>query len=298
MGGTTVAATESGSPTAGWGADEWFIQHRKTNEFVRYRNPESIRELAARLRRHHITDAFPHLCPADSTGKIPAVDAAQVERFLDAFVDFRVMPWVGGPNGNDVRLNDEKWRARFVSDIRALLSAHPRLAGVQVNVEPLPSGDTNLLKLLDEIRVALPGGKVLSIAAYPPPTRWHRFPEVHWEELYFRQVARRCDQMVVMTYDAAQRIPKTYQKLMADWTEEILVWSQGKEILVGVPTYADANVDYHDPKVENLTNALLGIHRGLSRSTIPASYRGVAIYCEWEMDDGEWRYLVEHFLKQ
>src|SRR5436190_23849865 len=57
----------------GWlGADEWFLEYRKTNEFVRYRNPERIRELAAKLRKHHVTDIFPHLCPADSTGKIPA----------------------------------------------------------------------------------------------------------------------------------------------------------------------------------------------------------------------------------
>ncbi len=282
----------------GWlGADQWFIQYRKTNEFVRYRNPERIREMAAKLRRHHITDVFPHLCPADSTGRIPAVDAAQVERFLDAFTGFRVLPWIGGPNGGDVRLDDEKWRAQFVSDARGLLSAHPRLAGVQVNVEPLPSGDTNFLKLLAEIRAALPAGKLLSIAAYPPPTAWHCFPEVHWEETYFRAVARRSDQMAVMAYDAGQSIPKTYQKLMADWTEEILTWSEGKELLVGVPTYADANVGYHDPRVENLTNALLGIHRGLSRRLVPENYRGVAIYCEWEMDDVEWRYWADHFLK-
>ena len=117
----------------GWlGADEWFIQHRKTNEFIRYRNPERIHELAAKFRRRHITDIFPHLCPADSTGRIPAVDAVQVERFLDAFAGFRVLPWIGGPNGNDVRLDDEKWRAQFVSGVRTLLSAHPRLAGVSV----------------------------------------------------------------------------------------------------------------------------------------------------------------------
>jgi hypothetical protein len=283
----------------GWlGADQWFIQYRKTNEFVRYRDPERIRELAAKFRRHHITDVFPHLCPADSTGKVPAVNAVQVERFLDEFTGFRVLPWLGGPNGNDVRLDDEKWRAQFVSDVRALLSTHPRLAGVQVNVEPLPSGDTNFLKLLTELRAALPAGKLLSIAAYPPPTVWHRFPEVHWEEAYFREVARHSDQMAVMAYDAGQNIPKTYQKLMADWTEEILAWSEGKEVLIGVPTYADADVAYHDPRVENLINALLGIHRGLSRRAVPLNYRGVAIYCEWEMDDGEWHHFTERFLKR
>jgi hypothetical protein len=91
-----------------------------------------------------------------------------------------------------------------------------------------------------------------------------------------------------MMYDAGQSIPKTYQKLMADWTVEVLTWSEGKQVLLGVPTYGDAGVGYHDPKVENLTNALLGIHRGLSRTAAPANYQGVAIYCDWETLDAEW----------
>jgi len=282
----------------GWlGADQWFTEHRKTNEFVRYRDPERVRELAAKLRSHHVTDVFPHLCPADSKGGLPPVDGHQVERFLDAFAGFRVLPWIGGPNGQ-VRLEDPRWRAKFTADIRDLLSAHPRLAGVQVNIEPLRSGDADFLKLLEEIRMGLPPGKILAVAAYPPPTRWHQYPDVHWDEPYFREVARRSDQLAVMTYDAGQRISKTYQKLMADWTEEILAWSEGKEILLGVPTYDDAGVGYHDPKVENLATALLGIHRGLSRQPVPSNYRGVALYCEWEMDATEWEYFREHFSSQ
>jgi hypothetical protein len=273
----------------GWlGGDDWFITTRKTNEFARYRSPVSIQALGEKLRRHHITDVFPHLCPVEPTGQLPAVSAQQVERFLDAMEGFRVLPWIGGPNGAIVRLNDPRWRSNFVGSARTLLAQHPRLAGVQVNIEPLTSGDPDFLLLLDE----------LSVAAYPPPTRWHPFPDVHWDEAYFRAIARRCDQFAVMMYDAAQRIPKTYQRLMADWTVEVLNWSQGTPVLLGVPTYDDAGLDYHDPKVENLTNGLLGIHRGLSRRPRPTNYQGVAIYCEWEMSDSEWEYFSDHFLKR
>jgi hypothetical protein len=85
---------------------------------------------------------------------------------------------------------------------------------------------------------------------------------------------------------------------MADWTEEVLAWSEGKDVLLGVPTYDDAGVGYHDPKVENMRNAILGIHRGLSRRSIPTNYQGVAIYCEWETSEGEWRWFKDHFLHQ
>jgi hypothetical protein len=205
---------------------------------------------------------------------------------------------IGGPNGSSALIHKPQWRAAFIANVRQLIAEHPRLAGVQVNIEPLTSGDRNFLLLLEELRAALPPDTLLSVAAYPPPTWWHPFEDVHWEEEYFREVARRSDQLAVMMYDAAQRIPKTYQRLMADWTQEVLEWSEGKSVLLGVPTYDDAGVEYHDPRVENITNALLGVHRGLSRQSLPANYQGVAIYCEWETSEAEWRYFREYFLGQ
>jgi hypothetical protein len=184
-----------------------------------------------------------------------------------------------------------------VADVRKLFQEHPRLAGVQLNVEPMPSGDKAFLVLLEDVRAALPPGKLLSVAAYPPPTSWHPYPDVHWDEPYFREVARRCDQIAVMMYDAAQNLPKAYQRLMADWTLEVLEWSEGKAVLLGVPTYDDAGVGYHDPKVENLPNALSGIHRGLSQKTLPTNYQGVAIYSDWETSEAEWSHFRAHFLK-
>ncbi len=281
----------------GWlGGDEWFIRNGKTNEYARYREPKSLRDLADKLRRHHIEDVFAHLCPTEPNGRLPQVDAVQTERFLDALSEFRVMPWVGGPNGGNVRLQNAKWRSMFTNQVHSLLMAHPRFAGVHVNIEPLPSGDTNFLALLQELRSALPAGKLLSVAAYPPPTRWHPYPDVHWEEGYFREVAQHSDQLVIMMYDAGQRVPKAYQRLMDDWTQEVLAWSGDKAVLLGVPTYDDAGVEYHHPKVENLANALLGVHRGLARQPLPANYQGVAIYCHWETSNEEWTHFREHFL--
>ncbi|MEK0450626.1 MAG: hypothetical protein RL088_2894 [Verrucomicrobiota bacterium] len=282
----------------GWlGDDTWFTTNNKTAEFPKYRSPEAIAALFRKLRAHHITDVFPHLCPASPAGHIPAVHSAQVERFLDSAEGLRVIPWIGGPNGTSALISDKTWRDTFTKDAASLLAAHPRLAGVQINIEPLRSGDPDFLLLLENLRAALPPGKLLSVAAYPPPTLWHPFPDVHWDEPYFRQVARRCDQLAVMMYDAGQRLPKTYQRLMADWTREILAWSEGKAILLGVPTYADQGVGYHHPEVENIHNALPGIHRALNTSPPPHNYQGIAIYCDWETDDHEWSLLKQNFLR-
>lgn len=282
----------------GWlGGDAWFAENGKTNELSKFRDPKNIQALAELLKRHHIKDVFPHLCPSDPYGNLPKVDDAQVERFLAAFSDFRVMPWVGAPAGPSARPADARWRTSFVRSITNLIAAHPAFAGVQINIEPLNSGDKDFLVLLEQIHAALPKGKLLSVAAYPPPTHWQPTLEVHWEENYFRDVAKRCDQVAVMMYDTGLQVPKLYEHLMAQWTSETLLWSEGKPVLLGVPTYGDAEA-YHVAKVENLETALMGIHKSLGVSELPKSYQGVAIYSEWEMDSDEWKYFEEHFLKR
>jgi len=285
----------------GWiGADSWFIENERQHKLPLFRSVQKVREMTSLMKRNGVRDIFPHLCPTTPKGEIMPVDDRQTEVLLREAGNIRVLPWVGGVLDADVSPDIASRRQTFTRSIRALLLRHPKLAGVHLNVEPWPSGNKNMLVLLDEIRQALPPGKLLSVAAYPPPTRWHPFPEVHWEEDYFKQVASRVDQMAVMMYDTALKDPKLYQHLMRGWTQQILDWSaQAKrppEILLGVPTYDDAGVGYHNPDVENLPFALMGIHAGLaSYPKPPAHYAGAAVYCEWETDEAEWKYWREHF---
>ncbi|HOX06787.1 MAG TPA: hypothetical protein PK280_10310 [Planctomycetota bacterium] len=283
----------------GWlGDDAWFERNGKAARRTEFRSRESVEALADRLRRHGITDVFPHLCPCTSDGSLPPVDPEQTKRFLAAFAGFRVMPWVGGVSGETADVESDAWRAGFSRSARKLLEEHPGFAGIHVNIEPCPPGSPGFLKLLEVLKASLPPGKVLSVAAYPPPTVWHGFPEVHWTKTYFRQVAARSDQLAVMMYDTSLRNEKLYRHLMARWTREVLAWSGGTEVLLGLPAYGDADSGYHHPEAENLSNALLGVHAGLgSPAEMPANYRGVAIYCEWEMDESEWAWYRERFLK-
>jgi hypothetical protein len=284
----------------GWlGHDNWFIQNQKTDRLQHFRDPAEIEKLVALLRQHHITDLFPHLSPTHSLGQLPPVDDEQVTRFLDGLgPDFRVLPWTGGVLDDSARTNDPQWRATFVRSVRALLDRHPRLAGIHINVEPCPTGDKSFLMLLEELRASLPSGKLLSIAAYPPPTRWHPYDDIHWDKTYFRQVADRSDQIVVMMYDTGIHLGKLYENLMRQWTSECLDWSGGRPVLLGVPAYDDAGVGYHHPRVENVRHALRGIHAGLLRfDPLPSHYQGLAIYSEWEMDQAEWETWREKFME-
>ena len=283
----------------GWLADDaWFTREGKAARIAHFRDPAHIAELAALLRQHHIADVYPHLCPAQPDGALPGVDGEQVERFLDTFDGFRVMPWVGSVADSE-QFPNASWRMTFARDARELLAAHPRLAGIHVNIEPCRSGNPSFLALLDELRAAMPEGKLLSVAAYPPPTRWQPNPDVHWDREYYEAVANRADQLVVMMYDTGVSHSKIYQQLMASWTRRALEWSGDADVLLGLPAYDDEGVGYHRPEVENLRTGLLGIHAGLAAfRVIPGNYCGIALYSEWEMDETEWDLLRERFLRR
>lgn len=279
----------------GWlGHDDWFAEHNRDKSL--FRNDAAMKELATQMAGHRMKYLFPHLCPCHPDGTIDKVDTAQTERFLDHFSAFEVLPWIGGILDSHCSPDSPGWRKNFVTSTLSLLQAHPRFAGVQINIEPMPSGNPDFLKLLDELKAALPAGKILSVAAYPPPTRWHPFPEVHWEEDYFREVAKRCDLIAPMMYDTALRFPKLYQHLMKSWTQEVIDWSGDTPVLLGLPAYDDANTGYHRPDVENLEIAIPGIHAGLSEyKNLPKHYFGVALYSEWELDNGEWKLFTREF---
>ena len=283
----------------GWlGDDEWFTRNQKQDRMPFLRDGTCIQEFASQLHKHHIMDVFPHLCPTLKNGRIPSVDHQQTELFLKIFEGFRVMPWVGGVLNKHIFPGDPKWQRNFRESILDLLRTHPKFHGVHINIEPWPSGNRDLMVLLEEIRKVMPQNKILSVAAFPPPTFWQPTKGTHWDETYFRRIAELADQMVVMMYDTSIKYKKFYQRLMASWTKEVLDWTQGTRVLLGVPAYHDTGVGYHDPDTENLANAIPGIHAGLTNfEKIPSHYQGISLYCEWEMDESEWQYFREHFLR-
>lgn len=270
----------------GWlGDDAWFKHNGKDPK--RFRDKAILQKTAEDLKKAHIKDVFPHLCPASKSGSLPGADESQVERFLDAFDGFRVMPLVGGVASSDVFLHDIRWRRSFASSCAELLERHPRLAGIHVNIEPLRSGNRDFLQLLQEIRQQIPKDKLLSVAAYPPPSLWQQNADVHWDEAYSRMVASAVDQSVVMLYDTSLHSPGLYEQQVKDWTTNVLDWYNPKEVLLGVPAYDDPGVGYHDPATENLHHALRGINAALNANK-PSSYQGICVYSDWQMTPAKW----------
>ena len=271
----------------GWlGDDSWFERNKRNKDD--FRSKEKISKLFKKLADKKISIVYPHLCPAQFNGRIAPYDTIQTERFLDLAEQYkiRVIPWVGGILYESARPGDKKWKKNFFASIKELFEKHPRIAGIQINIEPMPSGDREFLQLLEELR-SVTGNKILSVAAYPPPTKWHQYPNVHWEWFYLHQVAARCDQMAVMMYDTAIPLEKFYTNLMIGWTRTLAGVSHQKELslILGVPAYEDAGVGYHYPNAENIASAL----RGIAAADRHEDIDGIALYCEWEMTEEKWQ---------
>jgi len=262
----------------GWlGDDGWFGRNKRGKDA--FRNRKSIAALFEKLAANRITTVYPHLCPAQFDGRIAPYDGAQTERLLDAADrhGMKVVPWTGGILYESARPGDRKWKKNFIASMEELFKKHPRIAGIQINIEPMPDGNAEFLQFLDEVRTAA-GKRILSVAAYPPPTKWHRYPNVHWSADYLGQVAERCDQMAVMMYDTAIPLGKFYTALMTDWTKVLadVVPPKNCELILGVPAYDDAGVGYHYPSAENITSAL----RGIAAAGRSGKLSGIALYCE------------------
>lgn len=282
----------------GWlGDDGWF--NRNGRDLKRFRDSARIGELATLLSGYGIRDVFAHLCPCSPDGRIAPADSLQTERFLDGFSGFRVMPWVGGVSRKHCFPDSAAWRERFISSVMALLRDHPRLAGVHINIEPVHDGNNSFLVLLDELRQAMPEGKIISVAAYPPPRGSQPFYKVHWSKSYYAGIARRSDQIVPMMYDTSIRSGRYYVYVMSVWSRQVLAWSDSTQVLFGVPAYDDSGAGFHVVETENLQNALSGINAGLDACReLPENYAGVAIYCEWEIDGRGWTSFRTEFSKK
>jgi hypothetical protein len=265
----------------GWLGDKKWFRDNNRNESDYGRDQMML--LKTRINPLRVRYVFPHLCPASAKGVVPKFDNDKLTAFRSVFSECLIIPWVGGSTNATVDLENEVWTENFVKSIKEVLS-NENIDGIHLNIEPLESGNPNLIKLLRKIN-EIKGGKILSIAAYPPPTIWHPHKEVHWNDDYYRDVSCLVDQVVPMMYDTALRSEKIFTKLIFDWTKEVIQNSNNKCVLFGVPAYED-DVDYHHADVENVDSSMRGIVSGINASGSHQEF-GISVYAEWTLDDNE-----------
>ncbi|GGR55346.1 hypothetical protein JHN54_21385 [Streptomyces sp. MBT70] len=293
--GDPAPGTRTRHRDALWLGHAW-VDGRKTDR--------DVRELARRLRDTGIRDLYVHSGPLEHDGTLPASAYRKAHWFTDAvhreLPGVRVQAWLGDvlatetPDG--LRLERAATRTAILASTRAVLDAG--FQGAHFDLEPLHSGDRNYLALLDDLRdLTHARSAVLSVAAHQidPLPAFHSFwgtttghPK-WWSQAYFGQVARRVDQIAVMSYDTMQPTQSLYGGYVAQQTSLALeVTPEGTDLLMGLPFYHE-NRFGHWAHAETVPAAVRGVRLGLSRTDAGRARFGVALYVDFAATEADWR---------
>lgn len=277
-----------------WLKDSWWRGTEKQN----------VDKLAAHLKEEQIRYAYFHVrfIKKDGTLRFRGADYAQRALLLNARLkklapSVKTLAWVyiGNERGlTGVDLNSRSVR-RAIAHEAAWLCKSCGFDGVQWDYEICANGEAGLLKLLDETRMALPRGKMISVAtALWLPSAFWRWG---WSEDYFTQVAARSDQLAIMGYDSLMIFPRHYV-----WLMKQQVWRVSRaamkgnpqcRVILGVPTYEDGGRSHH-LRAENLRMALKAA-RACGSAPL-ANMEGLAIFADYSTDAKEWKQWRELWL--
>jgi hypothetical protein len=172
--------------------------------------------------------------------------------------------------------------------------------GVHLNIEPVERDDADFVKLVQELREALPVGKIsIAMDEWQPAllSQWTAqllgvSIQSYWSTAQIDSITPFIDELVVMTYDTGFHDPKLYEWWVEQQTIALSkIVPSTVTVRVGIPTYQEgASID---PATENLKTGLDGFTRGVQniRSDL-TRLSGIAIYPYWEMGTADWQTLL------
>jgi hypothetical protein len=301
--GDPADGTHTRNRDAMWLGHAW-VDGRKTDA--------DLAAFARRVKTTGIRDLYVHTGPMEHDGTLPASRYPKARWLIDAahreLPGVRVQAFLGdvlateGPDG--MRLERADTRAAVVRSAAQVLDAG--YDGVHLDLEPLHSGDRNYLSLLDDLRGTTRARDArLSVAAHqidPLPalhTVFGVFTEhpKWWSQEFFGQVARRVDQIAVMTYDTAQPLESTYGGYVAQQTSLALeVTPPTTHLLIGLPFYHESNFD-HWGHAETVAAAVRGARLGLSRTDADRELFGLAPYIDFAATETNWKEYREGWVR-
>ncbi|MBZ6103201.1 glycoside hydrolase family 18 protein [Streptomyces olivaceus] len=292
--GDPADGTRTRGRDALWLGHAW-VDGRKTEA--------DLTALARNLKTTGIRDLYVHTGPMEHDGTLPEALYPKAHWLIDGvhreLPGVRVQAFLGdvlateSPDG--MRLEQAATRAAVVDSARQVLDVG--YDGVHLDLEPLHSGDRDYLSLLDDVRaVTRPRGAQLSVAAHQidPLPGFHSFwgtvaghPK-WWSQEFFGRVARRVDQIAVMSYDTMQPLESLYGGYVAQQTSLALeVTPPTTHLLMGLPFYQE-NRFGHWAHAETVAAAVRGVRLGLSRTDADRERFGVAAYIDFAATDEDW----------
>ncbi|MFG1621026.1 hypothetical protein [Kribbella sp. NPDC049227] len=282
--GEPAADTRTRNHDALWLGHAW-VDGRKT--------PADVTALAQQLKGTGIRDLYVHAGPLEHDGSLPLAKASPKARWFTeamrtAAPEVRVQAWLGDvvQPGKDpgVDLDDPAVRTRVVASAKAVLDQG--FQGIHYDFEPVKSGSEGFLAVLDATRAL---GVPLSVAAAQIDPLWqlHRIPiDKWWSQEYFGEVARRVEQIAVMSYDTAMPLESLYGGYVAKQTKLALEATPAStDLLMGLPAYWESNPS-HWGHAETVEAAVRGARLGLGTSD--RQNFGLAMYVDFTATSANW----------
>jgi hypothetical protein len=224
--------------------------------------------------------------------------------FIATFHQFnratRLLAWISIPLANEgtfgvqgtANLADVPTREKIVKFVLALLNT-VGFDGIHMDVETVHSGDESYLLLLEETKAAI-GDRILSVAGSSwLPSQVNDLPAFEkskWDGDYYRAVAERVDQIVIMAYDSGMPAPALYRLWLREEVNGIEKNVAGTDVklIVGISVSREGT-GTHNPTIENMSNGLAGACAGAKSWFGKQSVvEGVAVYASWEADVADW----------
>ncbi|MCC9307089.1 hypothetical protein LN042_08210 [Kitasatospora sp. RB6PN24] len=300
--GLTLCRADSGAPSGqarSRGRDAVWLGHAWVDG---RKGPADLAGLP-QLLRGGVRDVFVHAGPLSDDGSLPADRYPQARRLVDAvhreLPGVRVQAWLGDvvapekPAG--LHLDDPAVRDRITASAGQVLDAG--FDGVHFDLEPVQSGSPGFLALLDQVHaVTAARGAPLSVAApqIDPLPRLHAVAGAltghpkWWSQDYFGQVARRVEQIAVMSYDTGMPLPSLYGGYVAQQTELALRATPATvDLLMGLPAYVTDDWAHHS-SAETVPAAIRGVRLGLDRQAPGRQAFGVAVYADFSASEQDW----------
>ncbi|SDM39709.1 glycoside hydrolase family 18 protein [Allokutzneria albata] len=290
-----LASAERASGTdALWMGHAW-VDGRRTQS--------DVDALVARVREAKFRDLYVHSGPLSDDGSLdPALRPSArwlVDTLHKALPGVRVQAWLGNVvDEGRLNLADPASRTRIVDSGRQVLD--DGFDGVHYNFEPVPEGNRDLLEVLTTAReMTRSRAKVLSVSANQiEPVRGTNFVgqtlrgKPHWwSATYIGEVARRVDQIAVMSYDSGIPVESAYTGYLRMQTRLALqVVPPEVDVLIGVPAY-------HDGPMHTLAETVAAAVKGIRLGVTPGRRVGAAVYVDFAATPEDWAQYLSGWVR-
>ncbi len=306
--GLVLSRMDSG-PEAAWARSSghdalWMGRIWAQGEYT----PAQFRQMAGRISDSGISDVYVFVGQMSADGYLDPARYADARSFLAAFraalPRVRVSAWMSGVLGSgDINLASATTRLTITASAAAVLRAG--FSGIHYDLEPVPSGDQDYLRLLQATHELRPSPEPLSVSVPKlEPLPGLRLPwqlahvgPVFWTPAYLTAVSQYVDQVDLMAYDTTMPFQSWYGGYVARQTSLALRAVPARvRLLIGVPCYHYTNLA-HRASAETVAAAVRGIRAGLTASD--ASHRdvGVALFADYSSTPQDWQSYVSAWLR-